>query len=387
MKALAIAGANLRRTLRERSNIFFIFLFPMMMIFVLGAAFGGSGEPTLGVAVERPGPLSDRLVAALDRADGVRVEHAGSAARVTEAVERGEYEVGVVVPAGYDDAVVAGRPASVSYVARPGLDGQQVASIVRSVVGRESGLLKAAGFAANERGWPFGESLQRAETVSARSPGITVTGRTVNDDGRSTDEGRFDSSAYTQLLLFLFVTALTSAVALVETRGLGISRRMLTTPTQTLTIIVGEGLGRFAISAGQGLFVMLASALIFGVSWGNPLAAVLLMVSFAVVASGAGMLLGAYARTAQVATAVGLLLGLGLAAVGGTMMPLEFFSPTMRTVAHLVTPHAWAVDGFTELIRDGGGVGDVLPELGVLLGAGTVLVVAASLRLRRSVTG
>ena len=30
-----------------------------------------------------------------------------------------------------------------------------------------------------------------------------------------------------------------------------------------------------------------------------------------------------------------------LAALGGSMMPLEFFSPTMLTVAHF-TPHAWA---------------------------------------------
>jgi ABC-2 type transport system permease protein len=111
------------------------------------------------------------------------------------------------------------------------------------------------------------------------------------------------------------------------------------------------------------------------------------MVAFALVASGAGMLLGAFARTSQVATAVGLLLGLGLAALGGSMMPLEFFSPTMRTVAHAVTPHAWAIDGFTTLIRDGGGVGDILPELGVLLGLAAVLVGLASRRLRRSVVG
>jgi ABC-2 type transport system permease protein len=94
VKALAIAGSNLRRTLRERSNVFFIFLFPMLMIFVLGAAFGGSGEPRLGVAVERPGPLADRLVALLSAEGGAEVRRAASGAAVVAAVERGEYEVG-----------------------------------------------------------------------------------------------------------------------------------------------------------------------------------------------------------------------------------------------------------------------------------------------------
>lgn len=385
MKTLAIAGTNLRRTLRERSNIFFIFLFPLLMIFVIGAAFGGTGEPRLGVAVTEPGPLAERLVTGLSAEGAVDVRRAGSEAEVIDAVERGRYEVGVVIPAGYDAAVRAGRPVTVSYLARPGLTGQQVSAVVLAVVGRESGRLRAAGMAATERGLAFDAALARTEAVAASVPGVRVTGRTVGAGSGSTDEGRFDTSASTQLLLFLFVTALTSAVALVETRGLGVSRRMLTTPTPAVAVIAGEGLGRFAVSAVQGLSVMLASALVFDVNWGDPLAAGLLMVAFALVASGAGMLLGAYARTAQVATAVGLLLGLGMAALGGTMMPLEFFSPTMRTVAHVLTPHAWAIDGFTELVRDQGGLVDILPQLGVLLAAAAVLTGLASWRLRRTI--
>jgi ABC-2 type transport system permease protein len=54
------------------------------------------------------------------------------------------------------------------------------------------------------------------------------------------------------------------------------------------------------------------------------------------------------------------------------MMPLEFFSSGMRTVAHQ-TPHAWANDAFAELIRHGEGFGDILPQLGVLLGYAAVL--------------
>jgi hypothetical protein len=38
---------------------------------------------------------------------------------------------------------------------------------------------------------------------------------------------------------------------------------------------------------------------------------------------------------------VSLLLGLGLGALGGCMVPLEVFSPVMQRVAH-ATPQAWA---------------------------------------------
>ena len=49
MKVLWIALANLRRMFRVRTNIFFVFVFPMVLILVLGATFGGSSTPRLGV--------------------------------------------------------------------------------------------------------------------------------------------------------------------------------------------------------------------------------------------------------------------------------------------------------------------------------------------------
>ncbi|HSD48915.1 MAG TPA: ABC transporter permease, partial [Actinomycetota bacterium] len=95
---------------------------------------------------------------------------------------------------------------------------------------------------------------------------------------------------------------------------------------------------------------------------------------------------GSLLRTEQQAIGVGILTGLGLAALGGCMVPMEFFSPTMVTVAH-VTPHAWAIDGYAELIRRGGSFVDVLPYLGILLAYAAVLMGLASWRLRRAITG
>ena len=68
----------------------------------------------------------------------------------------------------------------------------------------------------------------------------------------------------------------------------------------------------------------------------------------------------------QQAAPVALLLGLGLAALGGSMAPLEVFPPTARTIAH-VTPHAWANDAFSKLLDHGGDLVTVLPQVGVLL--------------------
>jgi ABC-2 type transport system permease protein len=57
----------------------------------------------------------------------------------------------------------------------------------------------------------------------------------------------------------------------------------------------------------------------------------------------------------------------------------------MTRVAHL-TPHAWALDGFAELVRRDGTVVDILPELGVLTAYATILLVLAAWRLRAVLT-
>jgi ABC-2 type transport system permease protein len=160
---------------------------------------------------------------------------------------------------------------------------------------------------------------------------------------------------------------------------------MFAAPTRVVGIVLGEALGRVGVAVVQGLVVMLGSALIFGVSWGQPLGAGLLMLAFATVAGAAGLLLGAAATTPQQAIATGLLVGIGLSALGGSMMPLEFFSPTMLKVAHL-TPHAWAADGFATLVRHEGTVLDVLPQIGVLLGFAAVLFALGSWVLQRRIT-
>ena len=77
-------------------------------------------------------------------------------------------------------------------------------------------------------------------------------------------------------------------------------------------------------------------------------------------------------------------LALAMAALGGSMVPLEIFSPTMRTISK-ITPHAWANDAFNELLNHAASFGDVLPQVTVLLVYGLVLLAVATWGLRRSI--
>lgn len=68
------------------------------------------------------------------------------------------------------------------------------------------------------------------------------------------------------------------------------------------------------------------------------------------------------------------------------MWPLEIVPPTVRAIGHL-TPHAWAIDSWTEILSRGGGIADIAGGLAILAGFAVALLALASLRLRRSLTG
>jgi ABC-2 type transport system permease protein len=385
VKALVIARTNLRRMFRERSTIFFVIVLPLLIILLLGAAFGGGFTPQVGVVATRSGELGAELVAAIDANDDVDVRDYGDEEELLAAVEQGKVQAGLVIPDGYDETVRAGGDTALRYLARPDRLGQQLRSTVSAAVADQAALLRAARLTEQEELASFGEALETATLVAPSVPAVAVRAETAGEALFAEDVGQFDPGAAQELVLFVFLTSLTGAIALIETRRLGVSRRMLSTPTPVGTVVLGEGLGRFAIAIAQGLIIMLATALVFSVDWGDPLAAAVLLLVFCLVGSGAGMLLGATLSNDQQAVAVSLLVGLGLAALGGSMVPLEVFPDTVRTVAH-VTPHAWANDGFAELIGRDGGLGDILVEVGVLAAFAAVLLALASWRLRRVIT-
>ncbi len=384
MTPLKIAWVNLRRTVRDRTNLFFLVLFPLLLIMVLGLAFGGQTAPRLAVVVTGSGPLTEQLIEELEASSGLDAQEFDDREAAVTAVEQGRAEGAVVVPEDYDARLADGGEVVLDYVSSADRTAQQMGTIVASVVDQQAARVTVARLLQERVGGDLDGMLALTDGTAEAVPDVAVAASTTGEAIFPEDLGRFDVGASGQLLLFIFVTSMTASTALIETRKLGVSRRMYATPTSVRAIVAGEALGRIAVAVLQGAIIMVGSALLFGVSWGSPAAAALLMLAFAVAAGGAGMLMGSLATSTEQAIAIGLLLALGMGALGGSMMPLEFYSPTLYAVAH-ITPHAWAADGFADLIRRDGGLGDVVDELGVLVAYGLVLFAAASWGLRRSI--
>lgn len=385
MKTIAIAVSNLRRLFRDRSSIFFVFVFPLALVLLIGLQFGGDFDPQIGLLVEDSGPIASSVVDLLSREPGIEIVPFESSERLVTAVERGSVEAAVDIPQGFDQAIATGQAAEVFFVARPSGIGPSLRPVVNRVLAESLLPATAARFVVDQDLAEFDAAMATAAQVQGSLATVAVTTRTVGEALFPATLGRFDLGASSQLILFMFITALSGGAVLIQTRQLGLSRRMLSTPTSVRTILTGEALGRFGVVIVQGLYIMLGSLLIFSVNWGDPLGAAAIVIVFAAVGAGAAMLIGTVFRNAEQAGGVAVMAGLGLAALGGCMLPLQLFSPTLQRIAH-VTPHAWALDGFAKLVQDGAGFLDILPELGVLAGYAAVLLLVSSWRLRRAIT-
>jgi ABC-2 type transport system permease protein len=382
-KIVAIAQANLVRTFRDRLGMFFIVVLPMILIVVLGITYGGQGSMRVGVADADSTALSSTLVESIKASDEARIEvrSYGSVAGLQDAVARGFVNFGLSIRSGYEAGLLAGGPAEVEFVAAATTAaGAGRATVERAVAGQDA-IAPAARFAAAERGVSLGDALVAATQAGKAAAGVSVAVESVAETASDGPSG-FSIGAQSQVILFMFLISLTGATELIVSRQLGVTRRMFSTPTGAGTIILGESVGRLAVALFEGGFIVLVSAILFGVTWGDPLATTAIIVVFAFVSAGAAMLIGMLARNASQAGALGPALGMGLGLLGGTMVPAEVFPDMMRTLSH-VTPHAWAMDAFRAMSFDGAGLIEILPDIAVLAGFAVLLLTMAGLRFRR----
>ncbi len=386
MTVLAIARASLTRLVRDRTALFFLVVLPVLVIVLVGATVRGFSTWKVGVVDEGAGAAGQRLVAALDRSPDLAVDHYPTVRAMSTAIARGELNTGVVLPARMDEAERGGSRTSVGLVFEQANSSMQAAATAVAAVVRAEGVrVQAAQFATAQAGGTFATNLSQAARLEGRLPRAQV--RTVAAQASSSilPEG-FSYAAPTELVLFVFLSAVAGGAAIVETRRLGIYERIVAAPVRPRDVIAGETLNYLVIALGQSLLIVAVGALAFGVSWGDPIAAALLLVCWSLVGAGAGMLAGTLFKTPEQASGIGPVVGITLGMLGGCMWPLAMVSPVMRQVGH-ATPQAWAVDAWTALLARGGTLATVLPDLAVLAGFAAVFLLLATHRLRHVLAG
>jgi ABC-2 type transport system permease protein len=372
----------LRGLIRDRTALFFMVVLPVAIIVIIGATFGGVQRLDVGVLQTGHGPVARAIVAELRAADGIRVRAYTDLQSMRSAVRRGAVAAGIVVSGEVDTRATGDGVVRVPFVSNSGSSLSFPArNVVDDALGRVGAQVAAARFVVAHAGTPFPSALATAGRLQERAPGVTVATEDVGS-GRVRSLSRFSLTAPQNLVLFVFISAAASGAALVRMRKSGVLRRALASPVGSGMVVTGVGLGWLAIALLQSLVIVGIGALVFGVDWGDPLAATVLVVVYALVGSGAGLLVGTLGKSEDRVSAIAPVTGIVLGALGGCMVPLEIFPPTMRTIAHVV-PQFWAITAWQRLVFDGVGLTGVLGPVVVLGAFAVVFLGFATWVLRR----
>lgn len=154
--------------------------------------------------------------------------------------------------------------------------------------------------------------------------------------------------AYTVMFVFFLVQIM--ARSFLAELSLGTLRRLRLAPIPSVSILIGKTVPFLLLSIIQTGLLFLSGKLIFGMSWGSEpwlLLPVMICTSFS--ATTLGLLTATVVRTESQVEAYATFLVIMMAAISGVFMPRDWLPMVMQQVS-LVTPHAWALIAYDEVL-------------------------------------
>jgi ABC-type multidrug transport system permease subunit len=155
--------------------------------------------------------------------------------------------------------------------------------------------------------------------------------------------------------MFAFFLVLTVGWLFVAERRQGTLKRLSVAPLTRVQIVLGKLLPCLFLSLFQGFFLLGAGRLLFGMSWGpEPWWLVLVVITTSLAAMGLALLVAALAQTETQVAIYGTLLVLVLAGISGVLMGDRSLMPERMQEFSRITPHAWALDAYRQLLANPG---------------------------------
>jgi len=182
---------------------------------------------------------------------------------------------------------------------------------------------------------------------------------------------------------FAFFLVLTTGWLFVAERRHGTMARLRAAPVSRGQILLGKVIPCLVVSLLQSAFLLLAGRVVFGMNWGpQPLLLIPVVVCTSLAAVGLSVLVAGVARTETQVAVYGTLLVLVLAGVSGSLMPRDMMPEEMREFSK-VTPHAWALEAYSQLLANPEPQVDLVwQSCAALLGFAVLFFVLAWWRMR-----
>ena len=380
-KIFAIAWKDAIVRFGSSAELLFFIILPIVFTFLLaGGTPSGNEDPRIPLTVvdESKTSISGQVLEQLKNSTAVRPELTTRAAAQSQFDER-RAEVVLIIPAGIDNAALQDGSAQMELLQQPNNINATVAErAVLTAIRRVGSSISAAQNAVKQREsiQPFASdaekeayfesSLETAQSIQKDAP-ERVTVVTGNTQDQVDYDPRANSSAG-QLITWVFIPLFGISALFAYERQQGTLRRLLTTPSNKATFLLGTISGQVAMALIQMLLLVGFGIFVMKLNWGrDPLALFVILLTSALAAAAFGTTMGTFIKTEGQANGLSIMFGMVFALMGGCWYPMELFPATLQNIVK-VLPTTWAMQGMLDLVLRGGGLQDILPEAGVLLG-------------------
>jgi linearmycin/streptolysin S transport system permease protein len=394
-KIFAIAWKDAIVRFGSSAELLFFIILPIVFTFLLaGGTPSGDEDPRISLTVvdESKTSISQQVIDQLENSTAVRPELTTRQEAQSQFDER-RAEVVLIIPAGIDSAALQNGSAQMELLQQPNNINATVAErAVLTAIRRVSSSISAAQNAVKQREalQPFGSeaekqayfdsSLETAQSIQKDAPErVTIV------SGNTQDPVDYDpraNSSAGQLITWVFIPLFGISALFAYERQQGTLRRLLTTPSNKATFLLGTISGQVAMALVQMLLLVGFGILVMKLNWGrDPLALFVILLTSALAAAAFGTTMGTFIKTEGQANGLSIMFGMVFALMGGCWYPMELFPATIQNIVK-VLPTTWAMQGMLDLVLRGGGLPEILPEAGVLLGFAVIFFSVGVWRFR-----
>ncbi|WP_420642712.1 ABC transporter permease [Candidatus Leptofilum sp.] len=415
MKIWTIAWKDTLIRFRDRNALILMILAPLVLSAIIGSAFGGfirgsTPAPFDAIAVlvvnQDDGQQGDQFLEILTSdglADLLTVTEMDDLAAAREQVQLGDARAAILIPETFSASVVGGADVDTAvsqfeFYADPGAT--LTPNIVRGVVTQIVNGFNTAAISVDvtvnqltEQAQTLGPAMANLgialnneldSQIGPNQLSLSLNDVSVGDEEEAiSDISPFAFFAPSMGILFLMFSMVDGTRSILDEQKGGTLDRLVSTPTSTLEILLGKIGGVFLTGALQFIVFVIASSLLFSLSWGSsPVGLALMVLAVVLSFTSLGTFIAAFARDANQANIIGSVVTLAFAALGGNFVPAQNFPPFLEQLSK-ISINRWALDGFSDLTLFRLGLNDVLLEIGVLLGLSVVLVGLALWQFQR----
>lgn len=383
---------DLTQILRDRKTFLFLLIMPIGFTVLFGLAFGGSGKTTdtrlpVGYLDRDGSAISAQLNMLLATSSVIRLDTTAGRSETDLAalVSSGKLAAALVVPTGYSQSVRSGSPLKLGFYADPAQTSTAtVESDILVASNRLSSAVRTASISEKISGDPSAFEPALAQALAAwKNPPIRISVTSgVSAKPQNQNVMSIAHSSPAMMLQFAIAGLLTSATVIVNERRTRSLQRMLTTATSRFQILSGHYLAIFTLIFTQFLILILFGQVLHVDYLRLPLATLLVALVSAVCIAALGLLIGVFAKSEEQAVVFSLIPMFVLSGLGGAWVPLEFTGAAFQAIGH-VSPVAWAMDGFKNIVARGLGFNSVLLPVAALFGYALFFFLLAAWRFQR----